>query len=519
MTQAAGPEVKHLFPAGASRGSTVEVTAAGNFAKWPAQAWVDRPDVSVVAAADKGKFSVVVTPDAAPGVRWIRVFDTEGASAPLPFVVGALPEVNEQEPNDSPKKPQALPGPACVVNGRLEKRGDVDTFAVPLVKGQTLVAALTANQTLGSPMDGVLQVVSARGSVLAQCDDERGLDPLLAFTAPADGAYLVRVFAFPSTADASIAFAGGERFIYRLTVTTGGFIDGALPLSVSRGSQTEVAAYGWNLTDADHRRQVEPPAGSSETFLFSPHWANGLTVPVVEHRSIVESEPNDAGHPQAVELPVTFSGRIGELHDKDAIRLHLGKGQAWQFKVDSRSLGYPLDGVLELFDSAGKSLVRADDAGKDLDPEIKFTAPADGEFTLVVSDLYEHGGPRYFYRLTIAPLEADFALTVGQHSYVLAVGKPLEIPVTIDRRQNFAGDIELQVLGLPEGVTVSPARSIAKDDTAKSVKLTFTATAGPFSGVIRIAGSSKEGVERLRLAESNVVAGAHISDLWLTVTP
>jgi len=517
VAQAAGPEAKHLFPAGAARGSTVEVTAAGNFGKWPAQVWVNRPDVSVVAAADKGKFSIVVVPEAAPGVRWIRIYDAEGASAPLPFVVGTLAEVNEQEPNDSPKKPQALPGSTCVVNGRLEKRGDVDTFAVSLVKGQTLVAAVTANETLGSPMDTVLQIVSPRGSVLAQSDDERGLDPLLPFTAPADGPYLVRIFAFPATADASISFAGGEAFIYRLTVTTGGFIDGALPLSVSRGGQTEVAAYGWNLAEADKRRAIEPLADAADVDLFSPQWANALSLPVVAHRSVLESESNDAPHPRPVELLATFSGRIGEPHDQDAIRFHLAKGQAWQFKLESRSLGYPLDAVLELFDSSGKSLVRADDAGTNPDAEMKYTAGDDGEHTLVVSDLYDHGGPRYFYRLTIAPLDVDFALTVPQHSYALAVGKPLEVPVTIDRRENFAGEIDIQVLGLPDGVTVSPAKSVPQGDTAKTVKLVLTATGGPSSRTIRIAGKSTEGVERLRLAESMVPADAHISDLWLTV--
>ena len=77
----------------------------------------------------------------------------------------------EQEPNDEPAKAQKVERLPVVVNGRLGKRGDVDTFEVELRKGQTLVAALEGHGRLGSPMDGVLQVVSADGFVLEQVDD------------------------------------------------------------------------------------------------------------------------------------------------------------------------------------------------------------------------------------------------------------------------------------------------------------------------------------------------------------
>lgn len=511
--QSAAPDVKYLYPAGATRGTTVEVSPGGNTGDWPPQIWVNRPDVTVVPAAEKGKVSITVSPDAVPGIRWIRLYNTHGAAAPLPFVVGTLPEVNEQEPNDIATKPQALANSACVVNGRLEKRGDVDTFAVSLTKGQTLVAAVTANEMLDSPMDAVLQVTSARGSVLAQNDDECGLDPLLPFTAPADGLYLVRLFAFPATPDSSISFAGGENFVYRLTVTTDAFVDGSLPLAVSQTGPTEVELIGWNLRDVDRRRALDP----SITELFSPEWANSLSLPLVPLRSAIEIEPNAAAAPQSLDLPAVVSGRIGEPRDRDAFRVHLTKGQ-WHFSIESRSLGYPLDAVLELFDTAGKSLARADDSGNNRDAELKFTAPADGDYTLVVSDLYEHGGPRYFYRLSIAPPEADFALSIPQHAYTATVGKPLEIPLTIDRRNGFEGEIDIRVEGLPDGITASPAKSAAKGETAKSVKLTITG-ASPCAGPIRIVGTSADPVSRTHLAEFPLAAGARLSDLWLTVVP
>jgi len=202
------PTLEHLFPAGAARGSTVEVTASGQFERWPVRGWSSSEGLAIRAGAEKGKLSMVVAPDAPTGVHWVRLFDDEGASSPRPFVVGVLPELLEVEPNDETGRAQRIDRPDVVVNGRLAKTGDVDGYVVRLRKGQRLVASMEANRRLGSPMDGVLQVASADGFVLAQNDDEHDRDPQIAFQAPADGDYVVRAFAFPFVQESSIRFAG-----------------------------------------------------------------------------------------------------------------------------------------------------------------------------------------------------------------------------------------------------------------------------------------------------------------------
>ena len=101
-------------------------------------------------------------------------------------------------------------------------------------------------------MDAVLQVVSADGFVLAQNDDDVGRDPRIVFEAPAAGTYIVRLFAFPATPDSSIRFAGGSAFVYRLTLTTGGFLDHAFPLAVGRDGPRAVEAIGWNIPEDSH---------------------------------------------------------------------------------------------------------------------------------------------------------------------------------------------------------------------------------------------------------------------------
>src|SRR5262249_50536920 len=160
------------------------------------------------------------------------LYDEDGATDLRPFIIGNLPEVIEAEPNDDPNRPQSISPLPATINGRLARGGDVDGFSVTLHQGQTLVADLEANRHSGASRDAALQVVCDSGFVLAQNDDAVGRDPRIVFEAPTEGTYLVRVFAFPATPDSSIRFAGGSAFVYRLTLTTAGFLDHAFPLAV-----------------------------------------------------------------------------------------------------------------------------------------------------------------------------------------------------------------------------------------------------------------------------------------------
>jgi hypothetical protein len=512
---AAPPAVTYLFPAGVQRGQTVEVTAAGSFERWPVQAWCDGQGIEIRAAGDKGKLSISAAADVVPGVYWLRLHDEQGASTPRPFVVGNLPEVLEREPNDDPKKPQLLESSA-VVNGRLEKVGDVDTFAVRLHKGQTLVASMLANRVLGSPMDAVLQVVSADGFVLGQNHDSNGLDPQIVFTAAADGIYLVRTFAFPATPTSAIRFDGAETYVYRLTLTTGGFAEYAYPLAVPRAFPGQVELVGWNIPEA--ARKVAVP-GEAPDRVSHPQLANAVSVRLEPHPTAVEAEPNGRERPQPITLPVTISGRIDPAGDVDVYQFEAAKGQKLFFQVEAWALGFSLDPVLRLTDGTGKVLAQADDVGSSRDgsrdAELSFMVPEDGTYRIEVRDLHSGGGLRHVYRLRATLAEPDFDLTLAADRFILTPSKPLEIPVTVVRRNGFADEVVFSVVGLPEGVTAAPAVAAAD---AKSVTLRLTADAGPVAGPIRIVGKAKGKDEMARTARSPLAGlGASTADLWLTV--
>ncbi len=517
---AAPPTLNYLYPAGAQQGKTVDVSAGGTFERWPVRAWGDRKGVEVKAAKDRGKLAVTVAPDAPPGVYWLRLHDEQGASVLRPFVVGTLPEVNEQEPNDDAGKPQVLPSSSIVVNGRLAKAGDVDCFAVKLRKGETLVASLDAQRTLGSPMDGMLQILSADGFVLEENNDDSGPDPLVVFTAKADATYVVRAFAFPAEPDASIRFAGAENYVYRLTLTTGGFADHPWPLAVSRTEPGAVVIGGWNVPAEAKSLKVTPTVGADTVTLGHPLLAGTVSVLVESHRCITELEPNDRKKPQVVALPVTISGRIDPAGDVDVFEFAAKKGERLTFRADARSVGSLLDPVLRLTDAAGKALARADDssAGKAgaRDAALSFTAPQDGNYRVEVRDLAGHGGPRHFYRLRAGRAEPDYALTVAADRFTLTPGKPLDVLVTVERQDGFDGEIEVGVEGLPEGVTASPVKS--KGAAGKSVTLRLEAKPGAASAAVRIVGKVAGRADLVRSATAAVPPFASTSHLWLSVT-
>jgi hypothetical protein len=433
----------------------------------------------------------------------------QGASALRPFFIGTLPEVMEQEPNDDAKKPQQLPSSSVVVNGRLAKAGDVDCFAVSLHKGETLVASLEANRVLGSPMDGVLQLLSADGFVLEENNDDHGLDPQLTFTVPKDGSHVVRVFAFPAEPDASIRFAGGENYVYRLTLTTGGFADHAFPLAVPRTDPGSVAIVGWNVPDAAKKLAVKPD-GDLVT-LWHPQLANTAFVLIEPHPCVVKSRPNSRTSPQRVTLPVTISGQIDAAGDIDTYEFAAKKGQSLRFHIDARSVGSQLDPLLRLTDAAGKRLAQADDAagGKAgaRDAELAFMVPQDGNYRLEVRDLGGLGSFRHFYRLRALVPEPDYALTVAADRFTLAAGKSLDIPVTIEQRNGFNREVVVGIEGLPPTVTATVKSS------GKSATLHLEAK-GQVSSAFHIVGRIAGRTDLTRTATTTTGTPY----LWLTVT-
>lgn len=195
-----GPFVTGIFPLGAREGSTTVAHLQG---------WNLPTDT--------------VTLDTTPGPEAVREITSLGGRPlvlPVRYAVGTLPEIQEQEPNDTLETAQTIALPQ-VVNGILGKPGEVeeDVFRFTGTKDQQIVAQVIARQ-LDSPLDALLQLCDSTGRVLQTEDDAPAFnvglethhaDACLQYTLPADGTYYLKL--------SDTTRQGGPNFAYRLRVS------------------------------------------------------------------------------------------------------------------------------------------------------------------------------------------------------------------------------------------------------------------------------------------------------------
>jgi hypothetical protein len=483
LIEAAPPATTYLEPSGGQAGQTMEVSLGGN-PSWPAQIWVDEPKLKIIPDKSKSKLSVSIPKDLAVGVYWLRLFNEDGASTPRPFIVDNLPEIMEVEPNEDRSRAQRLKAPAQVINGRLKSR-DVDLYHLNLKQGQTLVASMTANEILGSPIDTHLQLLNVDGHVLHEQNDANGLDPRIVFQIQRDGEYYLRTFAFPAAPDSTIGFSGNDAAIYRLTVTTEGFVDYPFPLAIQAKKPQLIQFNGWNLPKELQSRTIQADQMMDRFPLGSTGNARGLFVRVENHACKVATAPIET-----IVLPTTISGKLLGQNEVQRFEWNAKKGERWLFQLEANSLGSELEGILKITDSQGKRLAEVDDTGTNPDPELNFTVPADGKYRLEVRDLYRHGSLRHFYRLRIVTPQPDFILSTAAEP-PLSTSGTVEFPIQIQRKNGFAEAITFKVEGLPEGVTATFDPATVSDAKVNSVKIKISSPSKPFSGPIRILGESK----------------------------
>lgn len=459
-------DLERFFPPVVGVGEDAEVVAEGKFPQWPATIDVDRDRFKITTKESAGRLQVQVPENASPGPAWIRIRDSQSASAWFPLLVTRAKVVAADEPNDSLAEATPLTLPTTVA-GRLEKSGDVDSFRISLTQGQRLIASVTANQLFRSPMDAILQLGDPDGNVLAQSEDVRGLDPQLVFHADRDRDVILRLFAFPETPNSSIRFSGASSFVYAIDVTTGPFIDHAFAFT-----DGEVVAFGANLpakfrTSTAAMTRVSPRIAYAENALgwsWLPTFAEGW--------SIVQDKDVDIAT-----LPSVVMGHIDEPSQVDTFTLSVQKGKRYRFDVRSKPDGFLLDSHLAIVRAADrKQLAENDDRERNgIDAGLDFDAQEDATIELQLRDLVGASGPRHFYQLRLQEHFPEVSLSVAAGQFAIKAGDELKLPITVTRRGGFAERLQVTAIGLPPGICAEPVISELEGDSAKSVELQLKA--------------------------------------------
>ena len=167
----------------------------------------------------------------------------------------------------------------------------------------------------------------------------------------------------------------------------------------------------------------------------------------------IETEPNDEPkQARAAAIPGVLHGVLGKPGDQDHFRVTLKKGQLYQLAAETHTIGSPADVELVLLDAAGKEVSRADDSGRD-EARMNISPPADGDYTLVVRELVNWGGPEFAYAIRFQPRPPSLSLSSGVTRIALPQGTRQPLPLSLGQTA-VKGDVSLKLLGAPKGVTI-----------------------------------------------------------------
>ena len=106
-----------------------------------------------------------------------------------------------------------------------------------------------------------------------------------------------------------------------------------------------------------------------------------------------------------------------------------------------------------------------DDGRRELgaDSRLYFTAPADGEYLVAVSDVRGFGGEAYRYRLDLRRPRPDFHVNVSIDSATINAGSGREFTVDVDRRDGFDEAVRIDIADLPPGFEASTPVVVERD--------------------------------------------------------
>jgi hypothetical protein len=479
----AAPTLEYLFPAGGRRGGSVTVSAGGKFDTWPVQVWTDSPAIKARAGAEKGSFIFDIEAGAASGAHLARVYDASGASSPILFIVGDHPEALEVEPNDEGAKAQAIDSLPLIVNGRLEKRGDVDSFAVKLDAGQFLTAALLGRR-IGAPMDPLLHLQDASGNAVAFSHDGLGLDPLLVYQAEHAGTYVLRVSAFAHPPAADVNFAGAPAAVYRLGLGSEPPMRFAIPAGVQRGTKAPIQLYGWS-GHLMETREVDGCVGPLEDSIMLPTALPGECRRVAVGGGPEWIETGLAERSSASTPPFAVTGRLEKSGEEDTYPFVARKGERFAVSARSCALAAPMDLVWRVKNEKDEQVAGNDGETPPAPERGVFEAPADGVYRVAVADLMGRGGAEYVYRVALDRAVPTIAATLDADRYAAAPTQSVAIKVNVTRKDGHAGGLVAVAVDLPAGVTATSAPAPEKEGEV-TLTLTAAADAKPANQPIRV---------------------------------
>jgi len=470
------PTLLGAHPTGVERGQTTDIlvfTWRSNLAgAYTLLFDGDAEDFQTTILSDgkQGPLSVrlTVAANARAGIRQFRVATPQGVSSVASLVVGDEPGVLAIEPDDTPEKAQSVTLPVTLY-GRLHRPEKIDWFKFRAEAGDEVSFAVLASRLQFQVyysyfVDPMLILTDDMGHELASNDDYFAADPFLRYRFAKAGEYQIAI--------RDNRFRGEMPFPYQLTISRQPFLTNVYPLGVERGREVKLRP-----TQADDPPRTLPsvtmrvPAdwtpGSHELGLeIDGHLSNPVPFLVSDLPTSQKLGLNDTL--KKAELLAVNSGVNGWLYasgDADWFRFDARKGETYVFEVFARRYQSELDSILSVHDASGKELAVNDDTVLDRrdymglttkDSRVVWTAPEDKTYYLRLSDVQGNGGPSFVYFLTCRVAQGDFILWCEPDDKAnLGPGCSTTWHLHLERLHGLQGPVQVDVQGLPEGVTAS----------------------------------------------------------------
>lgn len=537
-----------VFPSGAQTGTTPILTVQGSDLDGPERLVFSDPRIFGIPSTNgPAQFQVVIPPDARPGVLDVRFVGRFGISNPRAFVVDSLPEMQAGPDHRSTNQAFELPLDT-IVNGRATANART-WFRTRFVANQRCVYQVQS-RSIDSRLEPVLTLQGAAGNELAR--SHRGF---LEFQAAAEGFYLLALhdvtfrggddFTFRLVAstgpylDAAMPGALDPGKAQPVTLY-GRNLPGGKPSAFSGidGRPLESREVTLEAPEPEAFGDTASPRPSAAT---SPgtwwRWAteSHRSNPLFFAASLGSTSPMvDAGDSplRTIQPPVELWSRFGSRQKPGGVTLEARKGEIWWIEVFSERLGFNTDPQVVV----QRAIKHSDGTGgwvdvadfQDLDSNFgtpgypttsrdaagRVEIPENGLYRVTVLDAFHALAtqPRLPYRLVIHTPVPHFQLVMHPvappsadpnqrpaHAWTtfLRRGETIPIRVLAFRREGFDGEIELSATNLPVGVTATPTRLYAGQNTA-TVLLQASDDAPPWVGAISVDGRSGNGAEMLR---------------------
>tara|TARA_R110002072_G_scaffold238769_3_gene396419 strand:- start:43111 stop:45570 length:2460 start_codon:yes stop_codon:yes gene_type:complete len=457
---AASPRLTTILPRGAQRGQDTELTFSGRLLADVEEIMFYEPGFSVkeIKPVNANSFKAVisVSPDARLGEQVCQVRTKTGISDFRTFFVGYMPEVDEKEPNSDFATPQEIPM-NVTVNG-VANTEDVDYYVVEAKKGDRIAAEVEGMRLGTTLFDPYVAILDGKRFELAAADDSPLLvqDCVVSAIAPEDGKYTIEV--------RESSYGGNGNCRYRAHIGIFPRPTAVYPAGGKIGEEIEVKFIG-DAAGEFAQKFTLPAAVISEYGLFagsdgnwSPSWN---TFRLSDVSNSMEVEPNnDRATASPAEFPTAFNGILQAAGDEDYFKFTATKGQQFEVECYGRRIRSAIDPVMYLYNDKGGQIAANDDS-RGPDSYFRFNVPADGEYTLRITDHLRRGGPDFVYRVEFHPIKPGLDLSIarseryGQYRQQIFVGKGNRFGTNINlARRNFGGELVLAPKELPAGITM-----------------------------------------------------------------